>query len=131
MKIYRGPSSKPFTDESHELVSTTDLAKVTKLWHDSIVFQANITKEPIERQSLAHVVLNSADVLTLHSTLLTGLLARSANLEKLERKVEKVKNNLYSMYESLAPLGEGNFESDTKRQMLLEVIRATVEEFNS
>jgi hypothetical protein len=131
MKIYRGPSSKPFSDESHELVYTTDLAKVTKLWHDSVVFQANITKEPVERQSLAHVVLNSEDVLTLHSTLITGLLARSANLEKMERKIDKVKQNLYSMYETLEPLGSGDSENDLKRQLLLDVIGMAIEELNS
>lgn len=97
MKVYRGPSTKPLSDEQHELVSKVDISEVVSLWHDSLVIRVNVTKELAERQAVAHIVLEAADVLKLHSTLIQGLQARSDALRDAERRLHNTELRLHDI----------------------------------
>ena len=101
MKIYRGPSTKPFDDASHELVSEIDAGKSATFIGDAIILVANITKEPEERQAVAHVQLNAIDLLALQRRLITGLEARATELENLKIRTQRVSLALYKLYERL------------------------------
>ena len=101
MQIFRGPSSVPFPNESHELVSTSNPATMATVIDGKIVLCANITKEPTERQSLAHIQLDSSDVLSLHSKLISDLQARSTELDETKIRINAAKARLYEMYEIL------------------------------
>ena len=101
MKIFRGPSTKPFNDDSHELVSEIEAGKSATFVKDSVILVANITKQPEERQAVAHVQLDAVDLLALHRRLITGLEAKSNELDKLTLRTRKVSQALYELYERL------------------------------
>ena len=119
MRVFRGPSSVPFPDSSHELVSTSDLATTGTFQNGAIVFCANVTKEPNERQALAHIEMSAADVLTLHNKLLNELTARSRELDKLRLSVAKAKQHIYDIYEAIKVLDDDVLYPE-KRQELLD-----------
>ncbi|HDR9202080.1 TPA: hypothetical protein QDB48_003412 [Burkholderia vietnamiensis] len=71
MKVYRGPSSKDFSDDTHQLVSSNELSKEMKPWSGQYMTSANLTKEVApERQSIAHIGLRESDVLALYRALI-------------------------------------------------------------
>lgn len=118
MKIFRGPSSKAFSDDSHELVATTDIGAATQIWHDAVLLRANITKEMNERQAVAHIQLDASDVLSLHSKLLTGLLSRSANFDKTEARIGRILQQLYIIYEKVDAIDDGEIAETIKLDLL-------------
>jgi hypothetical protein len=101
MKVYRGPKSTEFGDDTHKLVDEPDIKKSLRLWHDEVLIRADVSKEAQDRFSVAHVSLDASDVLALHSALTAGLAARSANLTKAENRIAEAKQVLNSMYEVL------------------------------
>ncbi|KUY86209.1 hypothetical protein [Burkholderia sp. RF4-BP95] len=71
MNVYRGPSSKDFGDDTHQLVSSNELSKDMKPWSGHYMTSANLTKGVApERQSIAHIGLSEADVLALYRALI-------------------------------------------------------------
>lgn len=101
MKVYRGPRSSAFSEESHQLVDSPDIKKGIQVWHDEVLITANISKDATERHSVAHLSLDATDVMTLHSALIGGLAARSANLAKAERRAAEAKEYLFKLYNML------------------------------
>lgn len=101
MKIFRGPSTKPFDDVAHELVADIDSTKSGSFVRDSVVVLANVTKEPNERQAVAHIQFDSADVLALHRRLITGLTSRSNELEEMKRRMEVASQKLYALFNQM------------------------------
>jgi hypothetical protein len=101
MKIFRGPSTRLLEDAAHELVSEIDTEKSGSFLDDSVVVVANLTKEPNERQAIAHVQFNAADILALHRRLLTGLTAKSNDLDKLTARMHEASQALYRLYQRL------------------------------
>ena len=83
MKIYRGPRTKDFSDDSHELVDTKNLAEISP-WHASIRVAVNLSKEPLDRQAIGHIEFEPEDVLSLLATLIEGLRQRSAELDQAQ-----------------------------------------------
>jgi hypothetical protein len=106
MKIYRGPSTKPLEDLTHELVSDIDVEKSGSFVDNSVVLIANITKEPEERQAVAHLKINESDLLALHRRMFTGLASKAKDLELLESRVASASQELYALFESLAGADE-------------------------
>jgi hypothetical protein len=120
MKIYRGPSTKTLDDSSHELVSSIDTERSATFVNGSVVLIANVTKEPIERQAVAHLELDSDDVLALQRRMLTGLLARSAELDRLKERTAAASKELYRLYESLVRWFDED-DADPNKSLLVEV----------
>lgn len=97
MKIYKGPSTKDYSDSSHELVDTRDLSKSVVPWVDSIRYQFNVTKNSNERQSVATIVFDAEDIEGLYRALLIGrehkkLLADKGELKPLVKCNEDTGN---------------------------------------
>ena len=65
------------------------------------VILVNITKEPAERQAVAHVQFTGEDLLALHKRLLTGLTNKANELEALKTRVTEASQRLYRIYDSL------------------------------
>lgn len=88
MKVHRGP----MTDDSWnrtELVDNQDLSK-TKPWIKTKSIEANITKEGLERQSVAHIEFSERDVLALHRALVQGLARRAQEADRLEDRASSL-----------------------------------------
>ncbi|MDP1773425.1 MAG: hypothetical protein Q8L15_14205 [Methylobacter sp.] len=98
MKIYRGPKTKPLCsgdsiDDSHDLVDTIDLSKDSKAWEAKKIIKVNLTKKPdSERESVAHICLEEADVIALHQELLLSLRERASKKNDLEEALKKIIN---------------------------------------
>ena len=101
MKIFRGPSSKSLQDDSHELVSEVDTAMSGSFIDGSVVLVANITKEPTERQAVAHIEFDAEDILSLHRRLLTGLASQSKCLALANARMTQASQELYALWETL------------------------------
>lgn len=103
MKVYRGPSSKDFSDDTHQLVSNNELSKDMKPWSGHYMTSANLTKEVApERQAIAHIGLSESDVLALYRALIDeklrlfdALQRENTNLKlkllRLENKITELK----------------------------------------
>jgi hypothetical protein len=94
MKVYRGPESKDFLDDSRELVDTKDLSKEKHPWTGLKNFRVNLSKESTERQSIGHIVINAEEITTLHQGLVAGLLEKSNRCEIYEEQVKLLKKAL-------------------------------------
>lgn len=93
MKIYRGPSSKDFNDDTHQLVESRDLSETIQPWTVQYIFRANLTKETFaERHSEAHVMLSEQDVVAMYQALISEKLKKFDELEAENIKL-KTKSN--------------------------------------
>lgn len=123
MKVYRGPSTVEFGHESHELVDSADAAGIAQLWHDCVILRVNISKDAQQRQAVAHIELEAADVVALHAKLVTGLLARSANLAKAERRAERATTAACSIFQLLSGReDEGDDAIDRTLDLVNEIV---------
>lgn len=72
MKVYRGPSSKPFYDETHEFVSRVPPDQLEEGIRSKALIRFNITKDGYERQAVCTAQFEDDDVIPM----IGGLLAR-------------------------------------------------------
>jgi hypothetical protein len=72
MKIYRGPSSKPFQDDTHEYVSQILPDQLAEGISSSARIRFNITKDGYERQAVCTALFEEQDIIPM----IGGLLAR-------------------------------------------------------
>lgn len=105
MQIFRGPSTKDFGDDTHQLVEERDLSSDIKPWSDNYVFQANLTKEAFaERQAIAHVKLSEDDVIAMHRALMDEKLrqynAARDKIKTLETQLMQIRLALLSSTKS-------------------------------
>ena len=110
MKIYRGPSSKEFSDDLHELVDTKDLGGIAP-WVGSFCFPVNITKDPSERQAVAHLDIQEADVLNLYQAMIKGWEQRVQTHDLLDREVRALREAL-SQIRISASVGKSTSDSE-------------------
>jgi hypothetical protein len=82
-------------------VSVIDVEKAGTFVDETLVPIANVTKDPAERQAIAHLHLDPADLLALQRRMLTGLLSKVRDLELLESRVADVRRRLYELYEGM------------------------------
>ncbi len=101
MKIFRGPSTKPIQDEAHELVATVNIRQSASYIDGKVVVLANVTKEPLERQAVAHIQFDSDDIFALHQRYIAGLVAKASSLEEAKAKMAKASKRLYALFESI------------------------------
>jgi hypothetical protein len=99
MRIYRGPSSKDFVDgPPHEHVDTKDLSSESQPWTGTKRVRVEITKVPVERQAVAHLVFEEADILALHQGLIKGWQEKLQGLEVLNKEISSLREALKSIH---------------------------------
>lgn len=125
MKIYKGPSTKDFGDDQHELVDRKDLSDTTP-WTESKLITANMTKDHIERQSIAHILIDENDVLALHQGLVKGLMREAKSADELRRKVNSLTDALTEV-RKVARLRNMN-GTDEALAKVVEIVDAAVNE---
>ena len=123
MRVFRGPSSVPFPDELHELVSTSDLSTMATIVDGAVVICANVTKLPNERQSLAHIELDFSDIISLQNKLLAELMARSKECDRLRSKIKQARTHVYEIFNAVTELTDESL-SASERQSLLDMTDA-------
>lgn len=97
MKLYRGPASKDFSDDSHELVAKHDFSKEKITWTEQVRVRLNASKEAYERQSVAHVAVDQNDVLALYEGLVAGLVEKANRLAEVEERELALRGALRSV----------------------------------
>lgn len=82
MKVYRGPSSKPFYDDTHELVSHVTPEQLEEGIRSKALIRFNITKDGYERQAVCTAQFEDGDIIPM----IGGLLARlNTNQECIQK----------------------------------------------
>ena len=94
MIIFRGPTTKSLSDESHEIVHNAPIDNAGDPWHTSHLIKANVSKNANERHSTAHVSISATDVLNMHAGLIKGLVNSSSQLDTLEKQFQSFHNSL-------------------------------------
>ena len=110
MKLYRGPASKDFDDETHQLVATHQFPTDRKAWANRTAVRLNASKEAIERQSVAHVVLEQEDVLALHEGLMAGLVEKARHADALKLQNMRLRAALAKVQEKLKKANPEDFD---------------------
>ncbi len=72
MKIFRGPSSKSYYDDSHEFVSRITPDQLEEGIRSSALIRFNISKNAVERQAVCTAQFEGDDIIPV----INGLLAR-------------------------------------------------------
>lgn len=85
--------TKEFADDSHELVDKRDIQNV-KPWTSTFSIQVNITKDPVERQSVATLQFTESDIDVLYQALVKGRENQSQTLEAVRRENEFLEDAL-------------------------------------
>ena len=94
MKVYRGPSSKPFSDESHEFVSRVKPEQLEKGISSKARIRFNVTKRLYERQAVCTAQFEEADLIPMISGLLSRLTSQQEGLGKIKEIMgDKSTNN--------------------------------------
>lgn len=117
MKIFRGPSTKPFDDPSHELVAEIDAEKVGIYLNGTVVLVANITKDPTERRAVAHIQLEAADLIALQRRLWTGLNAKLDELETARQRAQAASHELVDLYQRLESVANNQWNSEGEERV--------------
>lgn len=87
MKVFRGPKTKPFYSDTHELVANVPAKNVEASISADSTIQFNITKDGIDRQAICTLMLEDEDLISM----MRGLLAR---FEKQQNALTKVRATL-------------------------------------
>jgi hypothetical protein len=88
VKVYRGPSSKPFRDDSHEFVSQVSSEQLEEGISSKALIKFNITKEANERQAICTAVFEDADFIPMISGLLSRLKLNQEAIAKIRSAVD-------------------------------------------
>jgi hypothetical protein len=84
MKVYRGPSSKPFEDESHQFVSQITPEILEEGIRSDSLIKFNITKDGYEREAVCTVRFEEADLIPMINGLLSRLTRQQERLKKIK-----------------------------------------------
>lgn len=99
MKVYRGPSSKPFYDDTHEFVSRVPPEQLEEGIRSKALIRFNITKDGYERQAVCTTQFEDADIIPM----IDGLVFRlKLGQEALAKMREAMDNKDFSESQKLA-----------------------------
>jgi hypothetical protein len=88
MKVYRGPSSKPFYDDTHEFVSRVKPEELQEGIRSKALIRFNITKEGYERQAVCTTQFEDADIVPMIDGLVFRLKMGQEALAKIRDAME-------------------------------------------
>lgn len=86
MKIYRGPKTKPFVDDTHELVAKVSPEELEKGVREKARMTFNISKDGVLREAVCTAIFEDSDLVPVAN----GLLARLALQQTCIAKVQKI-----------------------------------------
>jgi hypothetical protein len=86
MRIYRGPSTKSFYDDTHEFVARISPKALEAGVREKANIQFNITKNGTKREAVCTAVVEEADLIPMAS----GLLARLTLQQECLRKIKEI-----------------------------------------
>ena len=89
MKIYRGPSTKPFEDDTHELVSEISPEDLENSIAKDSYIRFNITKEINERQAVCTARFDSKDIVPMVNGVMSKLELQQTALSKIKKIMTK------------------------------------------
>lgn len=123
MKIYRGPSQKDFSDDTHQKVSEVDLSKENSPWVEKRRFRGNITKDGYARRAVTHVELEAEDIIALHQGLVEGLKQESSQSKALQMSVSSLRKALEEIHR-IAVLAPHQGEAEAVEEIKARADRA-------
>lgn len=88
MKVYRGPSSKPFYDDTHEFVSRVTPEQLEEGVRSKALIRFNITKEGVERHAVCTTQFEEADIIPMIDGLLSRLKVGQECLSKIRTAMD-------------------------------------------
>jgi hypothetical protein len=88
MKVYRGPSSKPFYDDTHELVSLVSPQQLEEGIRSKALIRFNITKDGYERQAVCTAQFEDVDIVPMIDGLVSRLKMSQAALAAIRNAME-------------------------------------------
>jgi hypothetical protein len=91
MKVYRGPSSKSFPDNSYEQVWRVSSAQLEEAIKSGSHIWFNLTKEGVERRTIGILQFENDDIVPMISALLARLHANQECLAKSKLILEDIK----------------------------------------
>ncbi len=86
MKIYRGPKTKPFIDDTHELVAKVSPEELEKGVREKARMAFNISKDGVYREAVCTAIFEDSDLVPVAN----GLLARLALQQTTITKIQKI-----------------------------------------
>lgn len=86
MRVYRGPSSKPFEDDSHVPVDQVKPEELEKGIRSNAFIRFDINKDAYERQAVCTIQFEEADMIPM----ISGLLSRLANQQECLAKIRAI-----------------------------------------
>jgi len=89
MKVYRGPSSKPFVDDTHELVSRVEPDLLERGIRSKALIRFNITKDGHERQAVCTAQFEDEDIIPMISGLLSRLSSSQECIQKIRTAMDE------------------------------------------
>lgn len=118
MKVYRGPKTKDFSDDSHEKVDEQEI-KELQPWTDEIRLQVNATKDAQdkERQSVVTLVFKESDIDCLYESLLVGRSKKSKALASANSQIRELKAALDGI-KRIALLASMQGQAETIKKVL-------------
>ena len=147
MIIFRGPTTKSLSDESHEIVHNAPIDNASDPWHKSHLVKANVSKNANERYSTAHVSISADDVLNMHAGLIKGLVNRSSQLDVLDKQFQSFHDRLdhfqheimeiyetcndYSIHSELNPLNQIAKIAELLKSAILRIDSHAFEDYDN
>lgn len=93
MKIYRGPSTKPLWDNTHELVSSIPSEKLEASIRDGTYIKFNITKDNNERQAVCTAFFDNEDIVPMINGLMSKLKSQQMALLEIKKIMANQEQN--------------------------------------
>ena len=118
MKVYRGPKTKDFSDDSHEKVDDKEIKDIQP-WIGEMDIQVNATKDAKdkERQSVVTLRFKESDIDCLYKALVAGRTNKSKELESAKSQIVNLKAALDGI-KRIALLAPKQSESETIKKVL-------------
>jgi hypothetical protein len=88
MKVYRGPDSKPYSDDTHEHVSTVSGQVLHKGLAMRAPIKVNISKDARERQAVCHLLFEEEDFVPLIEALLVRMKDHQKTLRQMRTAIQ-------------------------------------------
>ena len=101
MRVFRGPSTKPHWDVSHEYVSKITPEKLESSIKSDSYIRFNISKDSHERQSVCTVRFDEEDIVPMINGLMSRLISQLSRIREIMEDDEVGETDTLSEIESI------------------------------
>jgi hypothetical protein len=123
VKIFRGRSTKPVDAPEHELVADVSLGQASTFSDGKLVVLANVSKDPVERQSIAHILIDAEDLLALQRRMLTGLSGVAEANDGLRARMRSAARELYELYEGVVIPDQDSLDPQDRASLMEDALK--------